>query len=323
MNGGLSIPVNLGVVMDPIHTINIKKDSTFAILLEAQARQWPIAYLEQHDLYLRDGEARGQIRPLSVLSDPTAWFALGARQDIALASLDVILMRKDPPFDMEYIYATYILERAAQAGVLVINHPQSLRDANEKVYTSWFPHCCPSTLISSQPQSIKVFLQEHQTIVVKPLDRMGGESIFRVTQSDPNVNVILEVMTQRGQRTVMAQRFLPEFIQGDKRILLIDGEPIPYALARLPAPGEGRANLAAGGTGQGVALSVRDQWLCAQVGLTLKEKGLRFVGLDVIGDYLTEINVTSPTGIRELDTLYGLNISAHLLDAIEKTVQGR
>jgi glutathione synthase len=315
--------VTLAVVMDPIGAINIKKDSTFAMLLAAQARGWDIAYLEQADLYVRDGRAYGYLRRLRVRDDPADWFELDPCTERPLASVDLILMRKDPPFDMEYIYSTYILERAVAEGVLVVNRPDSLRDVNEKMYTAWFPQCCAPTLVSSRRAQLKAFLAAEKDIVVKPLDGMGGESVFRVRLGDPNTNVILETLTWRDRRTVMAQRFIPEYVAGDKRILLVDGEPIPYALARIPAPGEARANLAAGAIGKGVPLSERDRWICAQVGPALRAKGLLFVGLDVIGDYLTEINVTSPTCVRELDAQYGLNIGARLMDVIAARLDAR
>lgn len=308
--------VRLGVVMDPITTITVKKDTTLALLLAAQARGWQIHYFEQRDLYLRDGVAYGRSRLLSVQDNPSDWFAFHAEQDLALADLDVILMRKDPPFDTEYIYTTYILERAEVAGVLVVNRPQSLRDANEKLYTAVFPQCCPPTLVSREHQRLKAFLAEQGDIIVKPPEGMGGTSIFRLRDGDPNLNVILETLTGYEQRYVIAQRYIPEISAGDKRILLIAGEPVPYALARLAAAGETRANLAAGGRGVGVELSQRDHWICQQVGSTLRQRGLWFVGLDVIGDYLTEINVTSPTCVRELDGQYGLNIGEQLMAVI-------
>jgi len=309
--------IKLGVVMDPISAINPKKDSTMAMLLTAQQRGWQLYYMEQNDLFLDNTAAYADIRPLSVNNNLDNWFELGDAITQPLNDLDVILMRKDPPFDIDYIYTTYLLEQAETAGTFVVNKPQSLRDANEKLYTAWFPHCCAPSMVTSQPQRIKAFLAEHGDIIVKPLSAMGGASIFRITEDNPNVNVIIEVMTNNGQTLTMAQRYLPEILQGDKRILLIDGEPIPYALARIPAEGETRANLATGGTGVGQPLSERDQWLCQEIGPTLKSKGLTFVGLDVIGDYVTEINVTSPTGIRELDNQFNLNISAKLMDAIE------
>ena len=307
----------LGVVMDPIGSINIKKDSTFAMLLEAQARGWEIHYMELGDLFLRDGAACARRRPLKVFEDPSRWFEFGPEATSVLSELDVILMRKDPPFDMEYVYATYLLEQAEAAGVLVVNKPRSLRDANEKLFTAWFPQCTPPTLVTRQAALIRDFLAEHQDIILKPLDGMGGASVFRLRREDPNVNVVLETLTHKETRYAMAQRFIPEITQGDKRILMVDGEPIPYALARIPAAGETRGNLAAGGTGTGVALSERDRWICREVGPTLRERGLLFVGLDVIGDYLTEINVTSPTCIREIDAGAGTNIAGLLLDAIE------
>jgi glutathione synthase len=313
--------ISLGVVMDPIARINIKKDSTFAMLLEAQRRGWTLLYMEQSDLFMEDGRVFASMRPLIVRDEPGDWFELGAARERPLGELSTVLMRKDPPFDMEYVYTTYLLERAASEGCLVVNRPASLRDCNEKLFTAWFPQCCPPTLITRDPQRLRGFLAQQGDIVLKPLDAMGGSMIFRLRQDDPNLGVILETSTDHGQRTIMAQRFLPEFKQGDKRILLIDGEPVPYALARIPAEGESRANLAAGGTGVGQELTARDRWICEQVGPQLRERGLNFVGLDVIGDYLTEINVTSPTCIRELDAIYGLNIAGTLMDAIENRLE--
>ena len=313
--------VRLGVVMDPIASIKVKKDTTFAILLAAQARGWCLHYLEQGDLYLRNDQAFGRSRLLQVRDDPYNWFEFEQEHELPLAQLDVILMRKDPPFDMEYIYTTYLLEQAEAAGTLVVNRPRSLRDANEKLFTCQFPDCCPPTLVSRDSVRIKAFFRDQGDIIVKPLDGMGGASVFRLRPDDPNVNVILETLTSHDHAFIMAQRYLPAVSQGDKRILLIDGEPIPYALARIPAPGETRANLAAGGHGVGMALSERDRWICARVGPRLQQLGLLFVGLDVIGDYLTEINVTSPTCARELDAQFGLNIGDQLLQAIEKRLQ--
>jgi len=313
----------LGVVMDPIQSINIRKDSTFAMLLEAQARGWSVRYMEQGDLFLRDGETFARHRALKVFDDAARWFEPGQETTEPLSALDVVLMRKDPPFDMEYVYTTYLLERAEDAGVLVVNKPRSLRDANEKLYTAWFPQCTPPTLVTREADRARHFLAEHGDIILKPLGGMGGASVFRLRSGDPNVNVVIETLTADETRFAMVQRFIPEIAQGDKRILLIDGEPVPYALARIPAPGETRGNLAAGATGVGVPLTERDRWICAQVGPRLREKGLLFVGLDVIGEYLTEINVTSPTCIRELDRLYGLNISARLLDVIDARMSRR
>lgn len=309
--------IKLGVVMDAISTIHYKKDSTLAMLLEAQRRGYALFYMEQTDLYVRDGTVMARMQALQVKADPQHWYQLATPVHLPLAELNVILMRKDPPFNLNYIYTTYLLEQAERAGSLIVNRPQSLRDANEKLFTLRFPQCTPPTLVTSQSALLKEFLAEHEDIILKPLDGMGGASIFRVRQTDPNINVIIETITQHGTQPIMAQRYLPAVTQGDKRILLIDGEPIPYALARIAASGETRANLAAGGHGQGVALTARDRWICEQVGPTLQAKGLLFVGLDVIGDYLTEINVTSPTCIRELDTIYQLNISATLMDSIE------
>lgn len=302
--------------MDPIGSINVKKDSTLAMLVEAQARGWSIYYMEQGDLFLRDGTAYAQMRQLKVSFDADNWFEMGEAEILPLAELDTILMRKDPPFDTEYIYATYILEQAEAASTLVVNRCQSLRDANEKMYTAWFPQCTPPTLVTRKESQIREFLAEHDDIILKPLWGMGGAMIFRLRQNDPNIGVAIETLTEYGSRFAMAQRFIPEIRDGDKRILVIDGEPIPYALARIPMKGETRGNLAAGGEGVGVELTEHDRWICEQVAPTLREKGLLFVGLDVIGDYLTEINVTSPTCIRELDKIYDLNISSKLMDAI-------
>ncbi|MAP11329.1 MAG: glutathione synthase [Gammaproteobacteria bacterium] len=310
--------IRLGIVMDPIDAINIKKDSSFAMLLEAQSRSYEIHYMELADIRVRAGIAKARTRRLSVQEDPSGWFSFGSEQSIELGSLDVILMRKDPPFDMEFIYATYALERAEEAGALIVNKPQSLRDANEKFFTAWFAQCTPETMITRSEEDIRAFLAERNDIIVKPLDGMGGASIFRIREGDSNTSTIIETLTGHGQRFAMAQAYVPEIVDGDKRILVIDGEPIPYALARVPARGELRGNLAAGAEGEGRELTERDRWIAEQVGPTLKERGLIFVGLDVIGDYLTEINVTSPTCIRELDRAFDCNIAGWLFDAIER-----
>jgi len=309
--------------MDPIDKIKVSKDSSFAMLLAAQARGWTLWYMELNDLWLCDGHANAFMRELQVYDDPKNWFTLGNSETAPLDSLSVILMRKDPPFDLEYIVATYLLEQAEACGTLVVNKPQSLRDANEKLYTAWFPDCCAPTRVTRRAACLRDFLQEHGEIILKPLDGMGGKSIFQLVQGDVNTSVIIETITEQEQRFVMAQRYIPEIAQGDKRILLVDGEPIPYALARIPAVGESRGNLAAGGRGEGVPLSERDKWICAQVGPLLRKKGLLFVGLDVIGHYLTEINVTSPTCIRELDKLYGLDIGGQLMRVIEDKLYAR
>lgn len=310
----------LGIVMDPIARINVDKDTSFAMLLEAQARHWELWYMEMNDLYLRDGRTYARMRRLNVQRDAVHWHRFGDEQDVPLDSLDVVLMRKDPPFDQEYIYATYLLECAEERGLYVINKPRSLRDANEKLFTAWFSHCCPPTVVARESSRIRDFLHEQGEIIIKPLDGMGGTSIFHLRLNDPNLSVILETMTRHNTRFVMAQRYLPEIRDGDKRILVVDGEVIPYALARIPAQGESRGNLAAGGRAEGRELTDRDRWIAAQVAPSLRERGLIFVGLDVIGDYLTEINVTSPTCVQELDKLFGLNISAILMDHIESKV---
>lgn len=307
--------------MDPIDHIKISKDTSFAMALEAQARGHALVYMELSDLYLRDGRAYARMRSLRVQRDEEAWFEFEKEWDAPLDTLDVILMRKDPPFNQEYIYATYLLEAAESRGVLVVNKPQSLRDANEKLFTSWFPQCCAPTLVARDAQRFRDFLEEHEDMVLKPLDGMGGASIFRVASGDPNISVILETMTQHNQCFAMAQRYLPEIVHGDKRILVVDGVPVPYALARIPREGESRGNLAAGGRAEGRPLTDRDRWIAEEVGPELRKRGLLFVGLDVIGDYLTEINVTSPTCVQELDRQFGLNIAGTLFDAIEAKIE--
>ena len=315
--------VKLGVVMDPIADITYKKDTTLALLWAAQDRGWELHYMEQGDLYLMQGEARGRVAPLEVFRDPGRWFSMGDAVDRPLADLDVILMRKDPPFDNEYIYSTYILEAAERKGTLIVNRCQSLRDCNEKIFATQFPECCPTVMVSADMQRLRAFFEEHGDTIFKPLDGMGGSAIFRVRPGDPNVSVILETLTNHGRQTIMAQTFLPEIVDGDKRILMINGEAVPYCLARVPLAGETRGNLAAGGQGRPQPLTERDAWIAAQVGPTLKEKGLFFVGLDVIGDYLTEINVTSPTCVREIDAGFDLDIGGDLMDCIEGEIQSR
>jgi glutathione synthase len=313
----------LGVVMDPIESIKPKKDSTLAMLLAAQRRGWDLVYLRQQDLSVHDGAPRGSGSRLTVKDDPERWFELGAAWEAPLEQLDVLLMRKDPPFDMEYIYTTYILELAENRGLLVVNKPASLRDINEKAYTSWFPHCTPPSLVTRSRSALLEFLAVHGKIVLKPFDGMGGRSIFVVGKGDLNVNVIIETLTDHGAKFTLAQRYIPEIVSGDKRVLMIDGEPIDYALARIPAPGESRGNLVMGATGEGRPLTERDRWLCAQVGPVLSQKGVLFAGLDVIGDYLTEINVTSPTGIRELDRQFAIDIAAKLIEVIDRKLAAR
>lgn len=302
--------------MDPIGAINIKKDSTYAMLREAQARGFEIHYFELGDLFLHGEIAQGRSRRLTIHEDRSHWFDLGDESELRLGDLDVILMRKDPPFDMEYVYSTYMLEQAERQGAMVVNKPRALRDLNEKLAVLLFPQCIVPSVMTRKSAHVRRFLAEQGDIILKPLHGMGGLAVFRLRQGDPNTNVVLETVTNFDSRFVVAQRFIPEIRDGDKRILLIDGEPVPYALARLPAEGETRANLAAGGRGEGRPLTARDRWICEQVGPLLRERGVMFAGIDVIGDYLTEINITSPTGIRELDTFFGLNIAGLLLDAI-------
>ncbi len=306
-----------GVIMDPIAGIATYKDSTFAMLLEAQRRNHEIWYMEATGLSIRDGVALGHMSPLSVRDNTDDWFTLGQKENRELATLDILLMRKDPPYNMDYVYATYVLDLAEQSGVTVVNRPQALRDANEKCFTTQFPQCCVPMLISSKSSEIKAFVAEYGLSVVKPLDGMGGESIFQARPDDPNLNVILETITLKDSQLIMVQQYIPEIAQGDKRILVVNGEPVPYALARIPGEGDFRGNLAKGGTGKGVPLSDRDYWICEQVAPELKRRGILFAGLDVIGDWLTEINVTSPTCIRELDAQYGLNIAGDMFDVLE------
>ncbi|EOW6409418.1 glutathione synthase [Cronobacter sakazakii] len=310
--------IKLGIVMDPIANINIKKDSSFAMLLEAQRRGYELHYMEMADLYLDNGEGRARTRLVSVEQDYDKWYEFGTEQDIALADLDVVLMRKDPPFDTEFIYATYILERAEEKGTLIVNKPQSLRDCNEKLFTAWFADLTPHTLVTRNKAQLKAFWEKHGDIILKPLDGMGGASIFRVKEGDPNLSVIAETLTVLGSRYCMAQNYLPAIKDGDKRVLVVDGEPVPYCLARIPQGGETRGNLAAGGRGEPRPLTDSDWEIARRVGPTLKAKGLIFVGLDIIGDKLTEINVTSPTCVREIEAQYPVSITGMLMDAIEK-----
>lgn len=308
--------MKLGIVMDPISTINIKKDTTFAILLEAQRLGWELYYMEMQDLYLHAGGSRAYSRILRVKEVEGDWYNFMSEKDLALPDLDVILMRKDPPFDIEYIYATYILEHAELKGVLVVNRPQSLRDCNEKLFISWFPNLTPKTLVTCSIKNIQNFYKKHGDIILKPLDKMGGASVFRIQRDDPNLSVILETITENEKRFCMAQNFLPSIKDGDKRILVVDGEIVPYCLARIPPKGETRANLAAGGRGEVRPLSNRDWEIANSVAPILKKKGLIFVGLDIIGDYLTEINVTSPTCLREIEETLPKMITSMLMNAI-------
>ncbi|HUO80839.1 MAG TPA: glutathione synthase [Steroidobacteraceae bacterium] len=317
-------PVRLGVVMDPIGQIKPAKDTSLGMLLAAQARGWELHYAEQRHLWLRDGRAMGRLAPLTVRADPGDWASVGEPAERPLADLDVILMRKDPPFDTEYVYTTYILERAESAGALVVNRPQGLRDMNEKVYTAWFPECCAPTLITRDMADMHAFLREHGKIVCKPLYGMGGRSIFVIDRGDKNASVVFETLTDYGSRYAIVQRYLPEIVTtGDSRVILIDGEPVPYALARIPTAADNRGNLAAGARGIGRPLNERDRWLAAQIGPTLRERGMMFVGLDVIGGFVTEINVTSPTGIRELEKEFHIDIAGLLIDALERRLAAR
>jgi glutathione synthase len=309
--------------MDPIAGITPAKDSTLAMLLAAQARGWELHYFEQSNLRMSNGQAIGDSRQLVVRDHPSDWSELAAPETLPLGSLDVILMRKDPPFDMEFIYTTYILERAKEQGALVINEPAALRDINEKAFTAWFPQCCPDTLITRSISQMRSFLKDHGEMVVKPLDGMGGRSIFVVRRGDNNANVIFETLTQDGQVFAIAQRYIPEITEGDKRILLVNGEPAGVCLARIPPPDDNRGNLVMGAQPEVRPLSDRDRWICAEVGPILRERGVIFAGLDVIGDYLTEVNVTSPTGIREIARLGDEDLAAKLMDALDARMAAR
>ncbi len=311
----------IGVLMDPIENIKVAKDTSLAMMLAAQRRDWQVTYFQREDLFMRDGVPAATMQTAKVFDNADHWFELGPKEDHPLTSLDCILMRQDPPFNMDYVFATYFLQRAADDGVLVLNDPAALRDINEKMYTAWFPDCCPPTLITSRHDKLRDFHKEHQDIIVKPLDGMGGASIFRLRADDPNVSVVLETMTDFGKTQIMAQRYIPEITEGDKRILVVDGVPISHALARMPAAGETRGNLAAGGTGMAVPLTTRDKEIIAKIGPTLVEKGVLFAGVDVIGDWVTEINVTSPTCARELDEQCGLDIGGQFMDTIAKRLK--
>jgi glutathione synthase len=314
---GTNMTIKLGVVMDPISGVNVKKDSSMAMMLEAQSRGYELYYMEMQDLYLEQGECRASASKVKVFNDPEHWYELDATKDIAVSELDAVLMRKDPPFDTEYIYATYMLERAEEAGTLIVNKPQSLRDCNEKLFTAWFADVTPKTLVTRSSQRIRDFHQKQQDVIIKPLDGMGGSSIFRIKPDDANVGVIIETLTAHGTQYAMVQEYMPAIKDGDKRILIVDGEVMPYCLARIPAQGETRGNLAAGGRGEARPLSPSDLLVAEAIAPELKRRGLIFVGLDVIGDKVTEINVTSPTCIKEIEAAYPINISGKLMDAIE------
>ena len=314
----MNTPIRLLVVMDPIDHIKYQKDTTLALLLAAHQHGYELHYAELQDLRLRDGVAEARTRPLKVRAAADNWHQLGEGAISAMGGFDVILMRKDPPFDTEYIYATYILERAELAGALVVNRPRGLRDMNEKVYTAWFPQCCAPTLVTRDMNEMAAFATTHGSIVCKPLDGMGGRSIFVLPPGDKNSVVVFETLTEYGQRFAIVQKYLPQITtSGDARVLLVDGEPLPYALARIPADHDNRGNLAAGAKGVARPLNERDRWLAGQIGPALRAAGMLFVGLDVIGGFVTEINVTSPTGVRELHSQFGIDAADLLLRAID------
>ncbi|WP_371188375.1 glutathione synthase [Thalassotalea maritima] len=312
--------LRIGVVMDPIENINVAKDSSLAMMLEAQKRGHQLFYMKMEDLYLEQGEARAEVSKVTVYDDESHWYDIEYNDDIALHEMDAILMRKDPPFDTEYIYATYMLERAEEKGTLIVNKPQSLRDCNEKLFTAWFSQFTPKTIVTRSSTRIREFHKQHQDVIIKPLDGMGGSSIFRMGKGEANVGVIIETLTNHGSMYAMVQEYMPEIVDGDKRILIVNGEPMPYCLARIPAQGETRGNLAAGGRGEARPLSAADRLVAETIGQELKKRGLYFVGLDMIGNKVTEINVTSPTCIREIEKAYPISISGKLFDCIEELV---
>ncbi|MFD2168319.1 glutathione synthase [Thalassotalea euphylliae] len=312
--------IKIGVVMDPISQVKVQKDSSMAMMFEAQRRGYEIHYIEMNDMYLIQGQSRAKTTLLTVFDDTEKWYEFGDTQDIALSELDAILMRKDPPFDTEFIYATYMLERAELEGTLIVNKPQSLRDCNEKLFTAWFPELTAKTLVTRNSQQIRDFHTENKDVIIKPLDGMGGSSIFRIKEGDANIGVIIETLTNHGNQYAMVQEFMPAIKDGDKRILIVDGEVMPYCLARIPAKGETRGNLAAGGSGEPRPLTASDQLIGETIAPELKKRGLIFVGLDVIGDRVTEINVTSPTCIREIEAAFPINIAGKLMDAIEERI---
>ena len=317
----MTTAIKLGIVMDPISEVKVAKDSSMAMMLEAQKRGYEIYYMEMKDLYLDRGQARANTQKIKVFDDAEHWYELSDPQDMPLSDLDAILMRKDPPFDTEFIYATYMLERAEVEGTLIVNKPQSLRDCNEKLFTAWFADLTPRTLVTRNDKQIRDLHQELKDVIIKPLDGMGGSSIFRIKENDANVGVIIETLTNHGQQYAMVQEYMPEIVDGDKRILVVNGEPMPYCLARIPAQGETRGNLAAGGRGVARPLSPTDKLIAETIAPELKKRGLYFVGLDIIGDKVTEINVTSPTCIREIEAAYPINISGKLMDAIEENIK--
>ncbi|MCP3864432.1 MAG: glutathione synthase [Aestuariibacter sp.] len=307
----------VGVVMDPIAKIKPEKDTSFAMMLEAQRRGATLVYFELKDLYIDSGAPKGIGQQVTVRDQDKDFYTLGETHTYALGDIDVLLMRKDPPFDSEFLYATHILSLAERDGALVVNRPQSLRDFNEKLFTSYFPSLIPDTLVTRNSKLVREFHAKHKDVICKPLDGMGGASIFRVKEDGTNLGVIIETLTANGQRQMMVQKYLPEIKDGDKRVLIVNGEVMPYCLARLPSAGETRGNLAAGGTGRPQPISDSDRRLAETIAPVLIEKGLIFVGLDVIGDRITEINVTSPTCVREIERAYDINIMAALFDAIE------
>lgn len=314
--------LRIGVVMDPIADLTYKKDTSLAMLWAASDRGWSLHYMEQEDLFLRDGRAHARMRDLEVYRDPQRWYSLGEAAARPLGELDVILMRKDPPVDEHFLNAVHLLGFAEREGVLVVNPTRALLECNEKLFAQQFPQCCAPTLVSCRDSELRGFHAEHGDVIYKPLDGMGGSGIFHIGPDGRNLGAALEVLTENGQRQIMAQRYLPEIKNGDTRILLVDGEPVPYGLARVPMAGETRGNLAAGATGVTRELTDRDLWLVDQVKPVVVEKGLMFVGLDVIGDYITEINVTSPTCVREIDDQRGTDIASDLMDVIRRRCDG-
>lgn len=310
--------MKIAFVLDPLDSIKTYKDSSFAMMREAVARGHRIFSIMQEDLLWRGGDVIAIGNELELTGDPDDWYRAGKPVESKLAEFDAVVMRKDPPFDMEYVYSTYLLELGQRKGARVFNHPRAIRDNNEKMAIARFPQFTAPTIVTRHESLIREFLAEHGDIILKPLDGMGGTSIFRLHTNDHNIGVVIETLTHYGRRTIMAQRYIPEIVHGDKRVLIIDGKPVPYSLARIPKQGETRGNLAAGGRGVARPLSARDEEIATTLGPILAAEGLLLVGLDVIGDYLTEVNVTSPTCFQEITEQTGFNVAGMMIDALER-----
>ena len=315
--------MKLAFILDPLDSLKTYKDTSVAIMREAATRGHRLFAIMPEDLVWRPGTVTCFARELVLTGDKYKWYEASEPEELSLAAFDAVLMRKDPPFDMEYVYSTYLLELAESAGAKVFNSPRAIRDTNEKMAIAQFPQFTAPTIVTRHEALLRGFLAEHGDIILKPLDGMGGTSVFRLHLTDPNIGVVIETLTHYGRRTIMAQRYIPDIVKGDKRILLIAGEPVPYCLARIPKPGETRGNLAAGGRGVAQPLSTRDREIASTIGPQLAARGLLLVGLDVIGDYLTEVNVTSPTCFQEITEQTGHNVAGQMLDALERELQSR